>query len=167
MIFLTVGTTKFPFQRLLKAVDEALIKIGSKEELIVQSGVSVYQFNYKNVRVFREIPFDKLINYFKEARVIISHGGPATIFLALKYGQNKPLIIPRLSEFKEHVNNHQNFFVDSFKKNKMIVEILSSEKVEDIIATYLKKPVALKKIRKLEVDENLIKNLNNYMELIK
>lgn len=167
MIFLTVGTTKFPFERLLKAVEDSLIKVSSQEELIVQFGNNHYQFNYKNVKVFREIPFNKLIDYFKEARIIISHGGPATIFLALKYGQNKPLIIPRLSRFNEHVNNHQEFFVDSLKKNKMIVTVLSSEKAEDIITAYLKKPVVLKTIRKLKADEKLIKKLNNYIKLIK
>jgi UDP-N-acetylglucosamine transferase subunit ALG13 len=162
MIFLTVGTTRFPFDRLLKVVDKNLIRMNSREKLIVQSGISHYQFKYPGAKVFKEIPFDRMLSYFRRARVTITHGGPATIFLALKNSKNKPLVIPRLSEFKEHINNHQEIFVKSLSQKRIIRAVLSPENLKEEISGYLKKPVALGEIMKIEADKKLIKNLINY-----
>jgi UDP-N-acetylglucosamine transferase subunit ALG13 len=164
MIFLTVGTIKFPFDRLLKAVDETLIKMKLKEELIAQSGTTLYQFGYPETKVFKEIPFNKMLSYFRKARVVITHGGPATIFLILKNSKNKPLVIPRLSEFKEHVNNHQEIFVKSLSQKGIIKAVLSPEDIREEMSSYLKKPVVLKGIMKVEADKKLVKNLINYTQ---
>lgn len=159
MIFLTVGTTKFPFNRLLKAVDEALISLNSKEELIVQKGESNYQFKYPKTQVFKEIPFNKMISYLKKARVVVTHGGPATIFLALRYGENKSFVVPRRKEFTEHTDNHQRFFVKYLAKKRLIKACFLGTDLVGELVSYVKEPEAFKNKVSFGPSNNLIQKL--------
>ena len=140
MIFVTVGTTKFPFDRLLESVDKAMIDVDSQEKLVIQKGISKYKFKYKNTEVFKELAFNRMIDIVKKARVIITHGGPATVFLSLKYGKNKPLVIPRLKKFDEHVDNHQLFFANFLRRKKFGEVITRKNGMQNAIKQYLLKP---------------------------
>ena len=164
MIFLTVGTTKFPFNRLLKAVDCALLDLDKKEKLIAQIGESRYNFRYKNAEIFKEISFDKMIFYFEKGRVIIAHGGLGTISLALKFGKNKPLIVPRSKRFKEHVDDQQIFLAEFFKKKGLIETVLPEESLKEEVAHYIKSPDKPAKKARPSSLEKMIKQLIDYTE---
>jgi len=103
MIFLTVGT-QFPFDRLVKSVDEMISENGFKEEIFAQIGESSYQpRNFEAVPFLEKRLFDK---HIREASGIISHGGIGTIAMAMEH--NKPLLaMPRLKRYGEVVHNHQ------------------------------------------------------------
>ena len=103
MIFLTVGT-QFPFDRLVRVVDEVVGKNGFKEEIFAQIGDSSYQpHNFKAVSFLEKKVFDKRIC---EASCIISHAGIGAISMALEY--DKPLLVmPRLKKYGEVVIDHQ------------------------------------------------------------
>ncbi|MFH1836084.1 MAG: PssE/Cps14G family polysaccharide biosynthesis glycosyltransferase, partial [Methanobacteriota archaeon] len=102
MIFVTVGLHYQGFDRLIKAVDELALKID--EEFIAQIGST--QYTPKNMEYFREKTIGEVDEYFKDARIIISHAGIGSIITALKY--EKPLIVvPRLKKYNEHTSNHQ------------------------------------------------------------
>lgn len=167
MIFLTVGTTKFPFDRLLKAIDEVMIKLNSGEELIVQKGTGDYKFEYPRAKIFKEIPFNKMISYMKKARVIITHGGPATIFLALKYGQNRPLVIPRSKKFGEHVDDHELLFAGFLKNQGGIQAIFPEDDLTAKIKQYLSRPVKAVMGRKTVGSKGIVKKLTTYTKLLK
>lgn len=106
MIFVTVGTTKFPFSRLFSALDNFLINSNSHEKLIVQSPLS-YKFKYPYLQTFTDLPFTKIILYFKKSRINLVHGGITSILLAIKYGHSQPIVIPRYQKYSEHTNNNQ------------------------------------------------------------
>jgi len=103
MIFLTVGT-QFPFDRLVKAVDEAVGEGVLSEQVFGQIGASSYRpKNFESVPELEKSVFDK---YFGEADSIISHAGMGSVTMALE--SRKPLLVmPRLSKYGEVVNNHQ------------------------------------------------------------
>ena len=82
MIFVTVGTGKF--ELLVKEVDKLVPKL--KEKVVAQIGSGKY--TPKNCKWFRFAP--NLKRYYKQANLIISHGGPGTVFEILDIG--KPLI---------------------------------------------------------------------------
>jgi len=74
MIFLTVGT-QFPFDRLVKAVDETVSKNGLDEQIFAQVGTTTYRpRNFETVPSLEKTLFDK---HFSEADSIISHAGMA------------------------------------------------------------------------------------------
>jgi UDP-N-acetylglucosamine transferase subunit ALG13 len=111
MIFLTVGT-QFPFDRLVKSVDEMISENGFKDEIFAQIGESSYQpRNFEAVSFLEKRLFDK---HIREASGIISHGGIGTIAMALEY--NKPLLaMPRLKRYGEVVHDHQVAIVKRFE----------------------------------------------------
>ena len=103
MIFLSVGT-QFPFDRLVRAVDEAFDKGSIDEEVFAQIGETSYKpSNIEYVDFLEKEQFDDCV---RRATSIISHAGMGIIILALEY--KKPLLVmPRLRKYSEVVNNHQ------------------------------------------------------------
>ena len=126
MIFLTVGT-QFPFDRLVKAVDEAIDQDLIEEEVWAQIGQSSYQpRNFKRVVDF----LDKNIfdQWMRKASKVISHAGIGSITPALDEG--KPLLVmPRLRKYGEVVNNHQ---VDIIHKFEKLGYLLAAYDVKDL-----------------------------------
>ncbi len=111
MIFLTVGT-QFPFDRLVKAVDHVFDKGLIEEEIFAQIGDSSYKpRNFRFVSFLNKKLFDELI---RKASMIISHAGIGAITISLE--NRKPLLImPRLKEKGEVVNNHQMAIAKRFE----------------------------------------------------
>jgi len=103
VIFLTVGT-QFPFDRLVRAVDEAAGRGLLWEEVFAQIGAADYKpVNFKWVG---ELPKSEYAEMVSRASAIVGHAGMGTIVMALEAG--KPLLVmPRLPEFGEIVNYHQ------------------------------------------------------------
>ena len=103
MIFLTVGTL-LPFDRLVKAVDEAVRDGYIKDEVFAQIGNGKYKPRYmKYLEILQKEHYD---SYFESASAIISHAGMGTISMALD--RRKPLLVmPRLKRYKEIVSDHQ------------------------------------------------------------
>jgi UDP-N-acetylglucosamine transferase subunit ALG13 len=106
MILITVGTEKFPFNRLMQWVDilseEGVIP--AEEEVIVQFGSCT--FLPDKVKGYSTFPQAEFKNLLKQARLIISHCGEGTIDLLAK--NSVPFIlVPRSDRFSEHVDDHQ------------------------------------------------------------
>ncbi|OGH11899.1 MAG: hypothetical protein A2857_02240 [Candidatus Levybacteria bacterium RIFCSPHIGHO2_01_FULL_36_15] len=140
MIFITVGTTKFLFPRMLKMIDEALLALETKEKVIAQIGNNNYKFSYKYTETYNEFPFNKMLYYISHARIVISHGGCGTMLLVLRHAKNKPIVIPRTKLFNEHIDNHQEYYC-KFLKNRRLAEIIfKNENETQNILTYLKSP---------------------------
>lgn len=104
MIFVTVGTHEQPFNRLIEKIDELKGKGIISEEVFMQIGYSTYE--PKHCMWEKLIPYQEMEQYMNKADKIITHGGPATFMSVLSKGK-KPIVVPRLVEFGEHVNNHQ------------------------------------------------------------
>ena len=107
MIFVTVGTHEQPFNRLVEYID-SLKKDGTiTDEVIIQTGYSTYEPKYcKWQKLF---PYQEMIKFVGEARIVITHGGPSSFIMPLQIGKT-PIVVPRRHEFNEHVNDHQVSF---------------------------------------------------------
>ena len=103
MIFLTVGT-QFPFDRLVKAVDDAAGKGAAGDEVFAQTGGGTYR--PRNMKYVEKMERGEFAECVAKARAIIGHAGMGTILVAVEAG--KPLLVmPRRAEFGEIVNDHQ------------------------------------------------------------
>lgn len=134
MIFVTVGTHEQPFNRLIKEIDNLKQKGIIKEEVIIQTGFSTYEPRYcKWEKIF---PYEKMLEYVREARIVITHGGPASFIMALQEGKI-PIVVPRQKKFNEHINDHQLEFCTYVAENmKNIILICDIEKLENTIVNY-------------------------------
>ena len=72
----------------------------------------------------------------KKARIIITHGGPASFILPLQ--EHKiPIIVPRQEKYNEHINNHQVEFVHFVEeKQKNIIIVDNIDDLRDVLEDY-------------------------------
>lgn len=82
MIFITLGSREYQFDRLLKEVDK-LIECGHlNEEVFAQIGQSTYI--PKMYQYSRFLSKDEFSSFHEKANIIITHGGTGAIVSALK-----------------------------------------------------------------------------------
>ncbi len=128
MIFISLGTQKFQFNRLLKYIDEKIKSQEISEEVFAQIGYSTYipqNYEYKDFLDKKE--FESII---EKSDLLITHAGVGTIIAAMKH--EKPIIVvPRLSKFEEHVDNHQLQIAEAFSSKNIIIS--NGEKIEDLL----------------------------------
>lgn len=130
MIFVTVGSQKFPFNRLLKEIDR-LVETGRiKEPVFAQTGYTSYvPKNYKYKTFLEREEFSK---YLHSCDLVVTHGGTGTIVKAIKLGK-KVVGVPRLKEFSEHVDDHQLQLIWQFTSTKMIASCKDISTLGDVI----------------------------------
>lgn len=126
MIFVTLGSQKFQFNRLLKSIDELVLNGDITDEVFAQIGCSdYYPLHYKYKDFLDREEFAKKQD---EADIVITHGGTGAIVGALKKGK-KVIAVPRLSKFGEHVDDHQLQITQQFKELNLICECQDVEKI--------------------------------------
>lgn len=117
MIFITLGSQKFQFNRLLKAVDELVATGKISDEVFAQTGYSDYE--PKNYEFKQFLSRDEFADIISKTDIVITHGGTGAIVGATKEGK-KVIAIPRLSRYGEHVDDHQKQIVWEFRKSNLI-----------------------------------------------
>lgn len=128
MIFITLGSQKFQFNRLLKAIDKLVEQGKIKEEVFAQIGYSDYQpinYNYKQF-----LDRDEFAAMEGKADIVITHGGTGAIIGAVKKGK-KVIAVPRLAKYGEHVDDHQLQLLKEFEDMNIIVACYDTEKLGD------------------------------------
>lgn len=133
MIFITVGTHEQGMDRLFKQIDYLIESKQIKDEVFAQIGYTDYV--PKNFKYQKMISFDEIDEWVKKSDIIITHGGPGSIFHPLQYGK-VPVVIPRNPDFKEHVDDHQILFTKRLEENKKILAVYQIEKLIDVIENY-------------------------------
>lgn len=131
MIFITVGSQKFPFDRLLKMID-ALIekKIIVDSEVIGQIGYATYQPKCFSARKF--YPKAEMLALIEQADIIITHGGTASIITALEK-KKKVIVCPREHTYGEHVDNHQLEIAKLFQERNYCFEAKNQEMLSECL----------------------------------
>lgn len=126
MIFLTLGSQKFQFNRLLKSVDELIEKEIITETVFAQIGYSDYKplhYEYQNF-----INTTQFLNVIDKSDIVICHGGTGIIITSIKRGK-KVIAVPRLSEFGEHIDDHQIQLIKEFNNQNLICGLDSCEEL--------------------------------------
>ena len=130
MIFITVGSQKFQFNRLLKEIDRLIENKVITTDVFAQIGVSDYKpknYSYKDF-----ITQDEFKNYINKCEFVITHAGTGAIITALK-NNKKVIAIPRLSKYDEHVDDHQIQLIDEFKELSLIEPVYEIKELENAI----------------------------------
>lgn len=134
MIFVTVGTHEQPFNRLIQKVDELKRDGVINEEVIIQTGYSTYEPKY--CKWSKLLSYKEMEENNKNARIVITHGGPASFIAPLQIGK-VPIVVPRQLEFNEHVNDHQVEFARNVKDRMgTIIVVEDIDKLDEIITNY-------------------------------
>lgn len=86
MIFITVGSQKFQFDRLLKEVDR-LIETGKMNgsEIVAQTGYCQYEPKHFQFEQF--MSKDDFLTHINNSEIVITHGGTGSIINSVKLGK--------------------------------------------------------------------------------
>lgn len=130
MILVLLGTQNNSFHRLLEEIQRLIQKKIIQEKVIVQAGYTKYSSN--DMQILDFISNEELDKLQQQADLIITHGGVGSILQSIKKGK-KVIAIPRLSEYQEHVNDHQKEIVELFNQKGYILGIQGIEELEKAI----------------------------------
>ena len=157
MIFVTLGSQKFQFNRLLKELDRLIEEKKVNEEIFAQIGYSDYKPQYFEFKDF--VDRDEFEKVMDKCEIVIAHGGTGAIITAVKKDK-KVIAIPRLAKYGEHVDDHQIQLVDEFKELNLIYPVYDERDLEKAIC----------EIRDIEFEkyvsntENIIEDMESFIE---
>ena len=129
MIFLIVGSQKFPFDRLVKAVDDLKARGVIRDEILGQIGPCTFEpQNMKWQRFMDKESFDSAI---ENCDLLITHAGEGSIMTGLIKGK-KVIAVPRYEKLGEHVSDHQLEIARALEKQGCIINVEDTSRLEEV-----------------------------------
>ena len=126
MIFVTLGSQKFQFNRLLKKIDE-LIEDGTiTQPVFAQTGASDYLPRHYEFQSF--LDREEFARQMSLCDTVITHGGTGAIIGAVKKGK-RVIAVPRLAKYGEHVDDHQLQLIEQFREQNLICGLQGCEEL--------------------------------------
>lgn len=134
MIFVTVGTHEQPFDRLIECIDNLKRDGVIQDEVIIQTGFSTYEPKF--CKWSKLLPYKEMVGHVSNARIVVTHGGPASFIMPLQIGKI-PVVVPRKHSFNEHVNDHQiDFSKAVVERMRTIIPVYEIHKLQDVLTNY-------------------------------
>lgn len=130
MIFIVLGSQKFPFDRLLKAVDELVSQGEITEDIFAQRGACSYVPRHFASEAFLDT--EEFTRIMAGADIVITHGGTGAIIKAVKLGK-KVIVVPRRAQYGEHVDDHQLQIMDMFASLELALPCPEPEKLAEAV----------------------------------
>lgn len=132
MIFITLGSQKFQFDRLLKAVDQLIAEGGLQDKVFAQIGYSDYKPQHFEYQEF--LDREAFAQKMGEADIVITHGGTGAIIGAVNKGK-KVIAIPRLARYGEHVDDHQIQIIEQFRDMGILCPCMTCDDLPQALET--------------------------------
>jgi len=154
-VFVSVGTHKKPFNRLIKAVDEL-----KTENFVFFAQTGFSDFKPKNIQFkafLSEKEFKEKIN---EADIVLSHAGAGIIITALALNK-KLVLMPRQKKFNEHSNDHQLELALKLSLQGKAIMVLDEKDLSEALIKALELKAQLNSNK-----ANLIEVIKNYIKVI-
>ena len=114
----SLGTEHWPFNRAL----DPLLEILAEDEVIWQAGAGAGRGTHRGQPLRDFIPADELYRAFDEADVVVTHAGVGSVLSALKHGK-VPVVLPRLSAYRETTDDHQLEFAELMDERGLAVHV--------------------------------------------
>jgi UDP-N-acetylglucosamine transferase subunit ALG13 len=109
-LFVTIGASHYPFDRLMTWIDAWLrTSPGRQVRCVVQHGTSRAP---GIAECHQYLGYEEVESTLRDTDVVVCHGGPGTIMLAKRHGL-KPIVVPRIRDRGECVDDHQVAFARS------------------------------------------------------
>ena len=132
-IFATTGSRSFPFDRLVRALDETELAsaLPGGADVFVQTGSSGYIPRTIEWKDF--LSREEFGRRMDEADLVVTHGGTGAIIGAISRGK-RVVAVPRLAEYGEAVDDHQVELVRQFEEMGLIKGCFNLDKIVGDIA---------------------------------
>ena len=157
MIFVSTGSRKFQFDRLLKALDNLVAQGEIKDKIFAQIAESSYlPQNYEYKRYLSPEEFSK---YQQDAFLIISHAGTGALIGALKK-EKQVIAVPRLAKYGEHSDDHQTQISSVLANEGYLREVLDMEELGKTIELAYESPI----MKKYDKPSNILSIIEEFLE---
>lgn len=125
LILVCVGASEYPFDRLLKMVDE-LCEEGVIDGENVLGQIANAKYIPQHYKSFRLCSREEFQEYTNKADIVITHAGTGSVIPPLKLGK-KVIVVPRREKYKEHLDDHQLELMQVFVDAGYVVPAESKE----------------------------------------
>jgi UDP-N-acetylglucosamine transferase subunit ALG13 len=122
LIFVLLGTHEQPFERAL----DLAIPLGQHDPLLIQHGHTPSRPSANGVEWARFMDYTNVVEQMSAASAVVCHAGVGTIITALRLHKT-PVVIPRLREANEHIDDHQLQITREFAARGYIVACLDGD----------------------------------------
>jgi UDP-N-acetylglucosamine transferase subunit ALG13 len=114
MITVTLGTIPYSFDRAIAWLQTLLENRVINEQVFLQHGITDISrlASHPLVQTEPYVNLNQLINRVNHSRLVIAHAGQGSTQMLAAEGASF-VLLPRLSIYKEHVDNHQLMFARS------------------------------------------------------
>lgn len=129
LIFVSLGTHEQPFERVL----DLLEPLAGTEAFFVQYGSTPPRPHLVGFSWVPLVAYEVLLGHLRSAAAVVCHGGVGTIITALGAGR-KPVVIPRLHRFGEHVDDHQVEITTALEQRGLVVAYGEGDDLAKLIA---------------------------------
>jgi len=131
LIFVIVGSQKFPFERLIREMDRLVGTGVIKDEVVAQIGVSEYE--PQHMKWYRFMDKENFDQHIEECSLLVTHAGEGSIMTGL-LKKRKVIAVPRYERLGEHVSDHQLEIARALEKQNCIINIEDIADLEKTIA---------------------------------
>lgn len=156
MIFVTLGSQKFQFNRLLVEIDKLIEEGVISEEVFAQIGASDYLPKHYAYKDF--LNKDEFSEWQNKCDIVITHGGTGAIIGAVKNGK-KVIAVPRLAKYGEHVDDHQVQLLKQFEESNIIAVCYNLNDLGEIYKKLPKQTFAQYKSNQMTI----VNDIENYI----
>lgn len=130
LIFVTVGSRNYPFNRLFIELDKLCEEGIIKDKIFAQIGTSTYKpknYEYKDF-----ISQEEFMKKIQDSTYVISHGASGSIMKALNAGK-KVIAVTRLEKYGEHINDHQIQNNEAFGSNGYVLPVFEMDELKNAV----------------------------------
>ena len=155
MIFVSTGSRKFQFDRLIKKLDEIANDI--QEPIFAQIAETTYlpqNYQYK-----RYLSPEEFSEYQEKADLIISHAGTGALITALKKGK-QVIAVPRLAKYGEHSDDHQLQVAGALSDEGYLRVVTEMDDLAKIIDESIKNPIQ----KQYDKPSNVVPIIEEYID---
>lgn len=132
----TVGTDVHPFDRMVDWIDDWALANDAGTRVFIQFGTSRAPVICQGSAY---LEYSDLQDHIRNAKVVITHGGPATI-MEVRSLHGMPIVTPRDPLRGEHVDGHQLDFCHMLARRGDIAQATSAANLADLINNHIEAP---------------------------
>jgi UDP-N-acetylglucosamine transferase subunit ALG13 len=101
------------------------------EEVVLQYGPGTPPPGIARAEAF--MPFDQMLECYREARAVVTHAGVGSILGARREGHT-PLVVPRQHALGEHVDDHQAELTRALERRGSVVAVWDAAELPRLLA---------------------------------
>jgi UDP-N-acetylglucosamine transferase subunit ALG13 len=130
VILVMLGTHPQPMDRVVRAMDELVADGRIAEPVVVQA--AAFGRRPEHATAIGIVPAAELQALIRDARVVVTHGGPGSIMDVIAAGR-RPVVVPRDPAHGEHVDDHQIRFARWLEGQRPRIVAVSVDERADCI----------------------------------